>query len=166
MNTRKHSWGWLLAGLVLTATACSGSLKSSKPMVCSPSEPNVPLCAASTANVAASRAIGQGNELYAEGRLEAARQQYLEAVKADPKSAEAHYNLGLVHQQLGEADQMKSHFMQAANLAPGHKKIWDSPALQKYGNVPEKSPASTAAPVLPALGGIGRSSGGVLGGGY
>ncbi len=31
------------------------------------------------------------------------------------------------------------HYLEAANLAPGHKVIWNSPPLRRYGNVQPES---------------------------
>jgi tetratricopeptide (TPR) repeat protein len=90
-------------------------------------------------------------------RWEEARQQYEAATKAQPDSAEGHYNLGLTLQYLREREKMKTHFIEAANLAPGHKKIWDSPALRRYGDVPDKKQEATSAP---AGGGLGSVFGG------
>ena len=36
---------------------------------------------------------------------------------------------------LFRSEQARQQFMEAANLAPGDKVIWDSPALSPYGNV-------------------------------
>ncbi len=53
---------------------------------------------------------------------------------AAPDSGPAHYNYALALNALGNADVARRHFMEAADLAPGDKIIWDSPALAPYGN--------------------------------
>jgi hypothetical protein len=42
---------------------------------------------------------------------------------------------------MGDTEQAHQQFMEAANLAPGDKVIWDSPALSPYGDpeVPKKN---------------------------
>ena len=104
--------------------------------------------------------LTEGNRLFREGRLEGARQQFQLAVEAQPDLAEAHYNLALALDFIGDGTGAKPHYITAANLAPGHKVIWNSPPLRRYGNVPDKPVEAGATPVLPA--GIG---GGGLGGG-
>ncbi len=103
--------------------------------------------------------LNTGNERFAEGRWGAAKVQYEQAVKTQPKLAEAHYNLALALEKLGDSEQARHHYIEAANLAPGHKVIWDSPPLRRYGNVPDKPRSNTSAPVLPGIGGGGGIGG-------
>lgn len=63
-----------------------------------------------------------------------ARQHFAQVVAGAPTSAEAHYNLGLTLYAMGESEQAHEQFIEAANLAPGDKVIWDSPALHAYGS--------------------------------
>ena len=163
MSAKWKMWAGLCSAVLLMLPACSGISGDDKPILCSSSKQGIPLCAPSGASPQVRAAINKGNEMFAVGRWEAAKQEYESAVAAQPDSAEAHYNLGLVHYRLGERDPMRDHFMQAANLAPGHKKIWDSPALRRYGDVPEKKSSSSSPSVGPSFGGGGR--GGILGGG-
>jgi Tfp pilus assembly protein PilF len=83
-----------------------------------------------------------GIALYTQHRFEAAKTKFTEAVAAAPKCAEAHYNLGLSLSYLGEKEAARSHFLEAATLAPGNQIIWDSPALRPYGE-PQKEKKST-----------------------
>jgi len=76
----------------------------------------------------------QGSSAFLAGRYDEAKALFAQAVSAAPNSGEAHYNLGLVLFRLGETDAAREHFIQAANLAPGNKVIWDSPALSPYSN--------------------------------
>jgi len=110
----------------------------------------------------------EGNQLFREGRWEGARKQFQEAVQAQPDLAEAHYNLGLAMNKMGDRAGAKPHFIKAANLAPGDKVIWNSPPLRKYGNVPDKPIEAGATPVIPGIGGGGGGigGGGGPGGGY
>ena len=108
-------------------------------------------------------ALNEGNQRFAEGRWGAAKVLYEKASKAQPDLAEAHYNLALALERLGELEQARQHYIEAANLAPGHQVIWDSPPLRRFGNVkPKKSDAPL--PTLPSLGGGGGGPLGALGG--
>ncbi|MCA9463627.1 MAG: tetratricopeptide repeat protein [Nitrospira sp.] len=115
------------------------------------------------ANELARTLLVEGNQLFMEGRWEAARRQFQLAIEQQSDLAEAHYNLALSLDRLGETAKAKKHYIEAANLAPGHKVIWNSPPLRRYGNVPDAPQQPAAAPALPAFGGIGGAGG--LGGG-
>ncbi len=108
--------------------------------------------------------IQTGNDRFAEGRWGAAKVLYEEAVKVQPELAEAHYNLALALEELGDSSEANQHYIKAANLAPGHKTIWNSPPLRRYGNVPDKPRENTSSPVLPGIGGGGGLGGSGLGG--
>ncbi len=110
--------------------------------------------------------LSEGNRLFREGRWEGARQQFQAAVEAQPDLAEAHYNLALAMDFMGDGAGAKPHYITAANLAPGHKVIWNSPPLRRYGNVPDKPIEAGATPVLPGVGGGGIGGGGPGGGGF
>ncbi len=110
--------------------------------------------------------LAEGNRLFREGRWEGARQQFQAAVDAQPDLAEAHYNLALAMDFMGDGAGAKPHYITAANLAPGHKVIWNSPPLRRYGNVPDKPIEAGATPVLPGVGGGGIGGGGPGGGGF
>lgn len=95
---------------------------------------------------------------YKDQRLEPARAEFLIAVEEGPTCAEAHYNLGLTLTYLGERDEARKHFIEAADLAPGNQVIWDSPALRPYGEPQkEKKKKETAAEKAP--GGFGQRGG-------
>ena len=103
-------------------------------------------------------AINEGNQRFAMGRWNSAKTYYEQALQAQPDLAEAHYNLGLVYERLGDRQQARHYYIEAANLAPGHKTIWDSPPLKRHGNVQIKE-EDVPPPKIPPLSGIG--SGGV-----
>jgi Flp pilus assembly protein TadD len=75
----------------------------------------------------------EGNRLFAEGQWERSKQRYEAAITAQPTLAEAHYNLALTLERLGNRAEARRHYLEAANLAPGHKVIWNSPPLRRYG---------------------------------
>ena len=97
----------------------------------------------------------EGNRLFREGRWGGARQQFQAAVQAQPDLAEAHYNLGLAMDHMGDSEGARSHYIKAANLAPGNKVIWNSPPLRRYGNVPDKPADPATSAIVPGVGGIG-----------
>jgi len=93
-----------------------------------------PLPLGMRASTAAVQATEQGTKAYQGRQYDAAKTAFEQAVTAAPDSGEAHYNLGLALFALGDNDAAREHFIEAANLAPGNKVIWDSPALRQYGN--------------------------------
>jgi tetratricopeptide (TPR) repeat protein len=76
----------------------------------------------------------QGIQEYQSRQFDQAKGHFEQVATGAPNAAEAHYNLGLALFALGESDQAREHFIEAANLAPGDKVIWDSPALRAYGS--------------------------------
>jgi len=102
----------------------------------------------------------EGNRLFREGQYEAARQQFQSAVQQQADLAEAHYNLALSMDRMGDQAGAKKHYIEAANLAPGNKVIWNSPPLRRYGNVPDAPVKATSAPVMPGFGGGATPGGG------
>src|SRR6476659_9217375 len=75
--------------------------------------------------------VEKGNTLSASRDFEGAEQAFRQAIVADAGLAEAHYNLALTLDRAGRKDEAKKHYIEAANLAPGNKVIWDSPPLQQ-----------------------------------
>jgi Tfp pilus assembly protein PilF len=110
---------FMLAGLVACATKA---------------KPLVPLALESGVKPQAITLTEQGTQAYQRRQFEDAKQFFSQAVTAAPESGQAHYNYALTLNALGDAEDARQHFMEAANLAPGDKTIWDSPALRQYGN--------------------------------
>lgn len=77
----------------------------------------------------------QGTQAYQAKQFDDAKNYFSQALAAAPQSGPAHYNYALALNALGDSEQARQEFMEAANLAPGDKVIWDSPALRPYGNV-------------------------------
>jgi len=132
---------------------------------CSILNPSSPLRPTLPANNCQPLSVSQHNLAgiahYKEQRLEPAKEEFLIAVEEGPKCAEAHYNLGLALTYLGEKEEARKHFIEAANLAPGNQVIWDSPALRPYGEPQkEKRKKDTASEQAPgAFGNRGRMGG-------
>jgi Tfp pilus assembly protein PilF len=76
----------------------------------------------------------QGTQAYQSKQFEDAKKYFEQAVASAPKSGQAHYNYALALNALGDSETARQHFLEAANLAPGDKTIWDSPALAPFGN--------------------------------
>jgi len=112
----------------------------------------------------AKKAVEEGNQLYFTGQFRLAQAQYEEAVRVQPTMAEAHYNLALTLDRLGDREHAKPHYMEAANLAPGNAVIWNSPVLRRYGDVKVKKNVGTSTPALGGLGSLGGLGGGGGGG--
>ncbi|MFM8551245.1 MAG: tetratricopeptide repeat protein [Nitrospiraceae bacterium] len=118
--------------LVLVASGCAGPEK--------PRQTAVPLTLKAPAGTqaAAASAVAEGNRLFAQEQWEQAKQQYEAAIKIQPDLAEAHYNLALSLERLGNKKDATAHYKEAANLAPGNQVIWNSPPFRKYGSQVER----------------------------
>jgi Tfp pilus assembly protein PilF len=74
--------------------------------------------------------LAKGNALFASSDFAGAEQAYRQTIATDSTLAEAHYNLALTLDRMGNQAEAKKHYIEAANLAPGNKVIWDSPPLR------------------------------------
>lgn len=116
---------WVIGG-------CAGTPQAPKDEPLPPPENAIPLVA---------QLILDGNRLFAEHRWTSAVLKYEEAVQAQPTLAEAHYNLGMAIYKKGPVSAARPHFIEAADLAPGHPVIWNAPPFRKYGTVESSTPA-------------------------
>ncbi|MCY3954857.1 MAG: tetratricopeptide repeat protein [Nitrospira sp.] len=112
----------------------------------------------------AASAVKAGNQAFAAGQWSVAKQQYEKAIGVQKTLAEAHYNLALTLDRMGQRKQAEGHYTQAANFAPGHQVIWNSRIYRRYGDVTPSGGGSGAIPGAPGLGGLG-GLGGIGGGG-
>jgi len=151
MSRRGWKFGYVVVGMIFL-TGCSSTPQPVK-------QPT--LSAPTIVSQAARAAISEGNQLFASGRYQAAKMQYEKAIQAQKTVAEAHYNLALTLDYMGKRDEARPHYMKAANLAPGHQVIWNSPVLRRYGDVNVEESGSGAMPGIPGMPG----SGGIMGGG-
>src|SRR5262245_34025795 len=76
----------------------------------------------------------QGTRAFQSRQFEDAKTLFSQAMSLAPESGQAHYNYALALNALGDTETARQQFMEAANLAPGDRTIWDSPALSPYGN--------------------------------
>ena len=114
--------------LLVSGGACSQKRK-----------PLVPLVLDSEVKAQATALTEQGTHAYQAQQYEEAKQYFEQAMAAAPQSGPAHYNYALALNALGDSEVARQHFLEAANLSPGDKTIWDSPALSPYGNPDNKN---------------------------
>lgn len=132
-------------------TACSQKRK-----------PLVPLMLEGEVKSQAATLTEQGTQAYQAKQFEEAKRYFEQAVAAEPRSGQAHYNYALALNALGDSEVARQHFIAAADLAPGDKVIWDSPALSPYGN-PENKNKDKLRPNMPRRSSFGS---GMPSGGY
>lgn len=106
---------------LLLLSACAGDPSRAKITV---------LAAPSGTKPAVAAQLDRGNALYGSRDWPGAEQVFRDTINADPGLAEAHYNLALTLDRQGRQAEAKRHYIEAANLAPGNKIIWDSPPLR------------------------------------
>jgi tetratricopeptide (TPR) repeat protein len=117
-----------MLGVILVLAASVSCSLMSKP------KPFVPLALESGVNPQVMTLTEQGTLAYHAKQFDEAKQYFSKAVAEVPQSGPAHYNYALALYALGDTEQARQQFMEAANLAPGDQVIWDSPALRPYGN--------------------------------
>ena len=125
MSRREWKLVYVVVGMMFLAGCSSTPQPVKQPTLSAPT----------IVSQAARVAISEGNRLFASGRYQAAKMQYEKAIQAQKTVAEAHYNLALTLDYMGKRDEARPHYMEAANLAPGHQVIWNSPVLRRYGDV-------------------------------
>ncbi len=118
-----YSWmsSVLLVGLVLGG--CAGTPQPPK---------NEPLLPSEQASPPVAQLLLDGNRLFAEHRWTAAIGKYEEAIQAQPKLAEAHYNLGLALSKRRLFSEARPHFERAVELEPFNQVIRNAPPFRKY----------------------------------
>lgn len=84
------------------------------------------------ASSAAAGHNSEGVKQYKMGMWKEAGMHFGEAVKADEKSAEAHYNYALSLDKMGNHKEAAQEFDEALKLAPDNKAIADSPILKAH----------------------------------
>lgn len=133
-----------VALLLLGSVACAKS--KAKPLV--------PLALESGVKPQAVSLTEQGTQAYQSRQFDEAKKYFSQAMDAAPQSGPAHYNYALALNALGDTEQARQQFLDAANLAPGDKVIWDSPALRPFGS-PEGPKVHKEHPVGTSRPGIG-----------
>ncbi len=130
--------------LLLGSVACAKS--KAKPLV--------PLALESGVKPQAVSLTEQGTQAYQSRQFDEAKKYFSQAMDLAPQSGPAHYNYALALNALGDTERARQQFLDAANLAPGDKVIWDSPALRPFGS-PEGPKEHKEHPVGTSRPGIG-----------
>ena len=140
----------MLGVIVVLAASVACSLTSK-------AKPLVPLVLDSGVKPQVVTLTEQGTQAYHAKQFDEAKNYFSQAMAEAPQSGPAHYNYALALYALGDTEQARHQFMEAANLAPGDTVIWDSPALRPYGNV--ESPKKTLIPPGAGRQGLGGGTG-------
>lgn len=127
--------------LLLGSVACAKS--KAKPLV--------PLALETGVKPQAVALTEQGTQAYQSRQFDDAKKYFAQAMDLAAQSGPAHYNYALALNALGDTEQARQQFLEAANLAPGDKVIWDSPALRPFGSpegpkVHKEHPTGTSRP--------------------
>jgi Tfp pilus assembly protein PilF len=126
-------YAMILATLCWIIGGCAGSMRA----------PTTVLQAPAGTAPAVTAQLDRGNTLFGAGDWAGAEKAFRETIAAQPTFAEAHYNLAVALERSGNKAEAKKHYLEAANLAPGHKIIWDSPPFRETGlthNIDKKHP--------------------------
>ncbi|RMH06941.1 MAG: tetratricopeptide repeat protein [Nitrospirae bacterium] len=83
-------------------------------------------------DAAGAKENNEGVEHYQQGHWDVARDHFQKALAANANLPEAHYNLGLALDKLGEHSEAATHFKMALDLAPEDPRIKDSAILQAH----------------------------------
>lgn len=124
----------IFAGLITTVVSCDSSIPAAPVAKTGVAEtapkPDGALVSAVSSPGRADN--DEGISHYKQGHMDVAAISFQKAAKADPKLAEAHYNLGLSLDQMGKHDEATAAFRQASALGPANPAIQDSPILKKH----------------------------------
>jgi len=74
----------------------------------------------------------EGSEHYNQGHWDVAKKHFMGAAEADPKSAEAHYNLALALDKSGDHKTATEHFQKALDLGESNPEIANSGILKAH----------------------------------
>jgi Flp pilus assembly protein TadD len=94
------------------------------------SAPDAPLFAPASSKARMDNDEGIGH--YQQGHWDVAAGHFAKAVKVDPTSAVAHYNLGLTQDKMGKHDEATASFRKALELASNDTTIKESEILKKH----------------------------------
>ena len=114
-----------------------------------------PLSLAASATTDGAKHNAEGVEHYQMRHYDVAKQHFEAALKSDPKSAEAQFNMALTLDKLGDHKQATEYFRQAGQLAPKNSAIVQATEYQTHINAPTPT-ASGFSPGLATGGGDNR----------
>lgn len=118
--------------LCALAAGCASPVKTQITILTMPADTSAKAAASMT----------EGERLFRSRDWAGAVQAYQAATLQQPTLAEAHYNWAVSLDRMGNKAEARKHYLEAANLAPGNKVIWDSPPLRETGlnyNLRQKS---------------------------
>jgi len=98
-----------------------------------------PLPLASSATSDGVKHNAEGMEHYQMRHYDVAKQHFEAALKLDPKSAEAHFNMALTLDKLGDHKKATEYFKRAGELDPKNPAIVQSTEYQGHVNPPKES---------------------------
>jgi len=121
MNTMKAGLGcaWALGGILMGAVAGADMGKTA---------PALPAATGSKAETA----VKEGIAHYDQGHWDVAKKHFQQALQADERSAEAHYNLALALDKAGDHQGAIEHFKAAKELGKDNPQIQNSGILQAH----------------------------------
>jgi Tfp pilus assembly protein PilF len=117
----KQMSAWTLALCAFFTAAAAGADMNK-------TAPALPASAGSKAEVA----INEGMAHYDKGHWDVAKKHFQEAVQADERSAEAHYDLALALDKSGDHKAAIEHFKAAQDLGKDNPQIQNSGILQAH----------------------------------
>ncbi len=124
---KRFSLSIFAIGAVLALTACysrpGGGGGSTERAIMSPA--GFPNAAAATDN-------DEGVDHFGSGHWDISREHFEKALAKEGSFAEAHFNLGLALDQMGQHEQATEHFQKAKELAPNNERITHSETLKKH----------------------------------
>jgi len=85
-----------------------------------------------TGDVTGAKENAEGVNHYQQGHWDVAQEYFKKALATNPDLPEAHYNLALVLDKLGNHGEAKNHFQRALDLAPEDPDIRDSKILKAH----------------------------------
>jgi Flp pilus assembly protein TadD len=85
-----------------------------------------------TAGTAGAEDNAEGVNHYQQGHWDVAQEHFQKALAANPDLPEAHYNLALALDKLGNHGEATNHFTMALDLAPEDPRIKDSGILKAH----------------------------------
>ena len=77
-------------------------------------------------------AVNNGVDLFNQGNMNNALSKFQQALKENPRSGVAHYNLALTYSRLGRSDLAAKHFQQASDFGSGNPFIQNSSILKQH----------------------------------
>lgn len=77
-------------------------------------------------------AINIGVSHFNQGKLDIASTHFQEALKKNPRSAVAHFNLGLTLKRMGKSGKAAKHFQKASKFGRGNTFIQNSSILKQH----------------------------------